>query len=59
MRFSYDDQQVWLLDTDGAPLSGGYAMCDRHADRFTPPVGWLLEDHRSPVRPLFLALEVA
>lgn len=39
---------AWLVDIEGtAPR--GLAMCATHADRFRPPVGWVLSDQRSPV----------
>jgi len=60
MSFNYDQQTVWLDDLTG-PVSPGaqYAMCESHAGRLTPPVGWTLVDRRQPVRPLFVSLEVA
>ena len=60
MSFNYDDRTVWLDDLTG-PVSPGaqYAMCEIHAERVSPPVGWTLVDRRRPVRPLFVSLEVA
>jgi hypothetical protein len=49
MAFDYDARQAWLDDLTEPVIPGsGYALCERHADRFTPPV-----------RPLFASLEVA
>lgn len=60
MRFRYTERTIWLEDLR-EPLhpGGGYAMCEDHAGRMTPPVGWTLVDRRLPVRPLFVSLEVA
>lgn len=41
---------AWLVDTEGTALRG-LPMCVTHADRFRPPVGWVLSDQRSPVEP--------
>ena len=60
MAFSYDQQTVWLADLTAEVTPGaGYAMCEDHAGRMTPPVGWTLIDRRSTDRPLFASLEVA
>ena len=60
MRFSYDDSTVWLEDMAAPVAQGhGYPMCEVHAGRLTPPVGWTLVDRRRDVRPLFASLEVA
>ena len=38
---------AWLVNAEGtAPR--GLPMCTSHADRFRPPVGWVLSDQRSP-----------
>lgn len=39
---------AWLIDVDGA-VPRGLPMCTAHADRFRPPVGWVLSDQRSPI----------
>jgi hypothetical protein len=60
MSFRYDESTIWLLDLTAPVTPGtGYAMCEEHAGRLTPPVGWTLVDRRRPVRPLFASLEVA
>ncbi len=60
MAFDYSSRTVWLEDLiESTELSGGYAMCEFHAGRLTPPVGWTLVDRREPDRPLFASLEVA
>jgi hypothetical protein len=60
MAFNYDDSTIWLDDLRERTIPGaGYAMCEDHAGRLTPPVGWTLVDRRQPVRPLFTAVQVA
>jgi hypothetical protein len=60
MAFHYGRQTIWLDDLSEPTIPGaGYAMCEDHAGRLTPPVGWTLIDRRVPVRPLFASLEVA
>jgi len=60
MAFDYDARMVWLEDLSEPIVQGsGWAMCERHADRLTPPVGWTLHDRRGSERPLFADLEVA
>jgi len=60
MTFDYEGRMVWLADLVAPVEAGdGYAMCEAHAGRLTPPVGWTLVDRRAPVRPLFASLEVA
>jgi len=60
MAFNYAARTVWLDDLTEPVIPGtGYAMCEEHADRLTPPVRWTLIDRRRPSRPLFATLEVA
>ncbi len=60
MAFAYEARLIWLEDLSEPTIPGlGYAMCESHADRLTPPVGWSLHDRRRADRPLFAALEVA
>lgn len=60
MAFHYGGQTIWLDDLREPAIPGaGYAMCEEHAGRMTPPLGWTLIDRRMPVRPLFASLEVA
>ena len=40
---------AWLMDLEGRAWRG-LPMCSAHADRFRPPVGWVLSDQRSPSR---------
>jgi hypothetical protein len=60
MSYDYADRTVWLDDLESPVRPGfGYALCEGHAQRMTPPVGWTLEDRRGPEPPLFVSLEVA
>ena len=60
MSYDYPSRQVWVADLDELPTPGtAYPMCEDHADRLTPPVGWMLTDRRSVDKPMVLALEVA
>ena len=45
---------AWLVDVEGA-VPRGLPMCTAHADRFRPPVGWVLSDQRSPLEQQALA----
>lgn len=59
MSFSYGDRSIWMEDLVVSIDPGAaYALCTRHADQMSPPVGWALSDRRSR-RPLFAPLEVA
>ncbi|MCY3951569.1 MAG: hypothetical protein OXG69_03355 [bacterium] len=40
---------AWLVDLEGKAWRG-LPMCAAHANRFRPPVGWILSDQRSPSR---------
>jgi hypothetical protein len=59
MSFSYGERIVCLDDLVEGIALGTYAMCDEHAGRLTPPVGWQLVDRRTAPRRLFASLEVA
>jgi len=60
MAFAYEARLIWLEDLTRPTVPGlGYPMCESHADRLTPPLGWSLLDGRRAVRPLFAAFEVA
>lgn len=58
LRFDYRTRQVWLGRLADEVDPTDHDLCDRHADRTTPPVGWELDDQRPPVRavaPLYRA----
>ena len=55
MSYDYEAAKVWLDDR----LRGhGHVLCSSHADRFTPPVGWVVIDRRASASPV-VTLEVA
>jgi hypothetical protein len=58
LRFDYRVRQVWLETLDVEPDPTAHDLCECHADRTEPPVGWDLDDRRPPVRavaPLYRA----
>lgn len=55
LSFDYSDAKVWL---DEGSAGRGHVLCRTHADRFTPPVGWVVVDRRSSA-PQVITLEVA
>lgn len=59
MSYNYTAGEVWIDDHPELVEPGtGYTMCERHADKISPPLGWVLTDRRSPVR-LVVTVEVA
>lgn len=59
MSFEYATARIWLDDAgDDVAPGAGYAMCERHAGAMNGPVGWTVDDRRSPMRRLF-AVDVA
>ena len=44
--FNYSEQQVWIGPLTFDPEPGNYDLCDKHADRFVAPRGWVLTDLR-------------
>jgi len=45
---------MWLVDfPPDDPPGVAYPLCDTHAGKLTPPVGWVLHDRRDPNPPLF------
>jgi len=60
MSFAYKTQAVWLRDLGhGFDRYSDYALCEMHADRLRPPLGWEVTDERGSEHPLFLATDVA
>jgi hypothetical protein len=60
MSFNYDEMTMWLDDlVEPITPGAGYALCDGHAGRRTPPVGWTLIDRRRERRSQVASLEVA
>ncbi len=59
LAFDYDRKATWLFDFEAeTPRRGGHPLCERHANRFTPPLGWALDDRRRDMRTLFAAAEI-
>ena len=60
MGYDYDQREVWIDDLANDESRGvTYRLCEGHADRMTPPVGWVLTDLRRPTLELFTAVDVA
>lgn len=48
LSFDYATRRVWLHDLPEPPDPASYDLCSAHMDRFRPPRGWEIEDHRHP-----------
>jgi hypothetical protein len=60
MAFDYAERRVWLDDLGpGFDRFVEIPLCELHAARLTPPMGWELMDGRQIEPPLFLAADVA
>lgn len=46
LSFDYGTRRVWLHDLPDPPDPASYDLCSSHVDRFRPPRGWEVEDHR-------------
>jgi hypothetical protein len=58
LTYAYDRREAWLVDSGGSVDPGTrYPLCTKHADRVTPPQGWVLHDRRS--QPTLFAAEPA
>lgn len=54
MTFDYELRHIEIVTLrEDWDRFGGYAMCDLHADRLRPPVGWDLTDVRDTALTLF------
>ncbi|HHC09302.1 MAG TPA: DUF3499 family protein [Actinobacteria bacterium] len=51
--YAYAAREAWLVDLVADPPGTGYPLCEGHARRIVPPVGWVLHDRRRPEPPLF------
>jgi len=47
LTYEYAGRTVWLLDPRAA-VDGAMGLCAAHAESFSPPVGWVLDDRRLP-----------
>lgn len=59
MVYDYAGRRVWLYDDPGGATVGAYALCERHANRFTAPRAWTLTDLREATPPLPFRRDVA
>lgn len=59
LAYDYGSSTVWMehLSDDAHPMT--HDLCARHADNMTVPMGWLLQDRRTPVHPIFKAKTLA
>ncbi|MGA0863920.1 MAG: DUF3499 family protein [Ilumatobacteraceae bacterium] len=49
LSYQYARSLVWLDDLTPERDPHSYDLCERHADRTTPPSGWHVEDRRRRV----------
>ena len=47
LAFDYKSRRVWLHDLPNPPDPASYDLCTDHTERFRPPRGWEVEDHRA------------
>ena len=52
LLYQYSTRSVWIENLDEEPDLNTYDLCSRHAERIVVPVGWVLEDRRTPIIPL-------
>lgn len=46
--FNYQQRQLWLTPLHDLREPGSIELCAEHVGRFVPPLGWALDDLRSP-----------
>ncbi len=53
LTYDYGASTVWIdpLEAEAHPMS--HDLCTRHSDALSVPRGWLLQDRRGSVTPLF------
>lgn len=50
MTYDYASRTVWLHSPGDEPdPAAAWGLCPAHADRLNVPVGWALEDRRTPI----------
>lgn len=49
LMYHYGTRIVWIDNLDEDIDPNAYDLCGRHAQRVTVPVGWVLEDRRTPI----------
>lgn len=47
LAYDYKSRRVWLHDLPEPPDPASYDLCAHHVERFRPPRGWEVEDHRA------------
>ena len=59
MSYDYGRREMWIEDVTLPQPFGWYSLCERHADRLTPPLSWTLDDRRLAAPMLPFQREVA
>lgn len=50
MTYDYASRTVWLHSPGDEPdPTAAWGLCPAHSDRLNVPVGWALEDRRTPI----------
>ena len=49
LTYQYGSRSVWLDNLDEELEPSAYDLCSGHAARLSVPVGWALEDRRTPI----------
>jgi Protein of unknown function (DUF3499) len=55
LTFDYGAQEVWIDLLAEVDDPANHDLCERHADGQTAPHGWVLQDRRTPVTPIWQA----
>jgi hypothetical protein len=50
LAYDYQSRRIWLHDLPEPPDPASYDLCAGHVERFNPPRGWEVEDHRAHMR---------
>lgn len=58
LTYHYGSRSVWLDNLDEEREPSAYDLCSGHAERLRVPVGWALEDRRTPIIQLRPAIAV-
>jgi hypothetical protein len=48
LAYQYGTRAAWLEDLTAESLPSTYDLCTQHADGVSVPVGWRLDDRRTP-----------
>ena len=52
LTYHYGSRTAWIDNLDEEREPHAYDLCERHAAKVNVPVGWALEDRRTPIIPL-------